>query len=87
MCGIAGWVAAPRSAPEDAAIAAALDAIAHRGPDGEGASAFVNRGTGHRVVLGHRRLAIIDPQGARQPMCDDAAGNGENMTSNLVLPT
>ena len=82
MCGIAGWVAAPRSAPEDAAIAAALDAIAHRGPDGEGASAFVNRGTGARVVLGHRRLAIIDPQGARQPMCDDAAGlaltfNGE----------
>jgi len=82
MCGIAGWIAAPRSAPEDAAIAAALDAIAHRGPDGEGAAAFVNRGTGHRVVLGHRRLAIIDPQGAQQPMCDNAAGialtfNGE----------
>ncbi|MBV9362527.1 MAG: asparagine synthase (glutamine-hydrolyzing), partial [Betaproteobacteria bacterium] len=32
--------------------------------------------------LGHRRLAIIDPNGSRQPMCDDAAGlalsfNGE----------
>jgi len=82
MCGIAGWIAAPRNAPEDGAIAAALDAIAHRGPDGEGAAAFVNRGTGHRVVLGHRRLAIIDPQGARQPMCDHPAGialtfNGE----------
>ena len=85
MCGIAGWIAAPRSAPEDAAIAAALDALAHRGPDGEGAAAFVNRGTGHRVVLGHRRLAIIDPEGARQPMCDAAAGialtfNGEIYT-------
>ncbi len=35
-----------------------------------------------RVFLGHRRLAIIDPNGARQPMCDDDAGlaltyNGE----------
>ena len=73
MCGIAGWIAAARNAPEDGAIGAALDALAHRGPDGEGARAFVNRGTGHRVVLGHRRLAIIDPQGAAQPMCDDAA--------------
>ena len=25
-------------------------------------------------VLGHRRLAIIDPEGARQPMCDEAGG-------------
>ncbi|HZM37374.1 MAG TPA: asparagine synthase (glutamine-hydrolyzing) [Burkholderiales bacterium] len=82
MCGIAGWIAAARNAPDDAAIAPALEAIAHRGPDGEGARAFVNRATGHRIVLGHRRLAIIDPDGARQPMCDDAAGlaltfNGE----------
>src|SRR5690606_16720031 len=35
-----------------------------------------------RVFLGHRRLAIIDPVGGHQPMCDDAAGlaltfNGE----------
>ncbi len=59
-----------------------LQAIAHRGPDGQGACAYVCAGTGHQVFLGHRRLAIIDPQGARQPMCDDAAGlaltfNGE----------
>ena len=80
MCGIAGWVAAPREAPEDGAMQAVLDALAHRGPDGEGMRAY--QGASHRVVLGHRRLAIIDPQGARQPMCDDAAGvavtfNGE----------
>jgi asparagine synthase (glutamine-hydrolysing) len=82
MCGIAGWIAAPRNAPEDAAMVPVLDAIAHRGPDGEGVVAYRIAGTGHRVVLGHRRLAIIDPNGARQPMCDQAAGialtfNGE----------
>ena len=82
MCGIAGWIAPARSAPADEAMAAVLEAIAHRGPDDEGVRAFYNAGTGHRVVLGHRRLAIIDLLGARQPMCDDAAGialsfNGE----------
>jgi asparagine synthase (glutamine-hydrolysing) len=41
-------------------------AIAHRGPDGVG---FLLR---DGVALGHRRLAIIDPEGGRQPM-----SNGE----------
>ena len=80
MCGIAGWMALPQHAPDDGAMAAVLEALAHRGPDGAGACAF--QSSRHRVVLGHRRLAIIDPQGARQPMCDEAAGvaltfNGE----------
>jgi asparagine synthase (glutamine-hydrolysing) len=73
-------MAVPRHAPDDGAMARVLEALAHRGPDGAGACAF--QGARHRVVLGHRRLAIIDPQGARQPMCDEAAGvaltfNGE----------
>jgi asparagine synthase (glutamine-hydrolysing) len=80
MCGIAGWMAVPRHAPDDNAMLPVLEALAHRGPDGAGACAF--QSSAHRVVLGHRRLAIIDPQGARQPMCDEAAGvaltfNGE----------
>src|SRR5687768_13046994 len=80
MCGIAGWMALQRHAPDDGAMAAVLEALAHRGPDGSGACAF--QASRHRVVLGHRRLAIIDPQGARQPMCDERAGvaltfNGE----------
>jgi asparagine synthase (glutamine-hydrolysing) len=80
MCGIAGWMAMQRHAPDDGAMAAVLEALAHRGPDGSGACAF--QSSRHRVVLGHRRLAIIDPQGASQPMCDEAAGvaltfNGE----------
>jgi asparagine synthase (glutamine-hydrolysing) len=59
-----------------------LQAIAHRGPDGQGTCSFLCVGTGHHVFLGHRRLAIIDPEGAFQPMCDADAGlaltfNGE----------
>jgi asparagine synthase (glutamine-hydrolysing) len=82
MCGIAGWIAAPESAPEQEALGAMLQALAHRGPDDQGMSRFRCASTGHVVFLGHRRLAIIDPDGARQPMCDAGAGlaltfNGE----------
>jgi len=41
-----------------------LDSISHRGPDGEGV--FLD--PEQRVVLGHRRLAIIDPEHGKQPM-------------------
>lgn len=44
-------------------------AIAHRGPDGEGFH-FADAGR-FKVGLGHRRLAIIDPQGGIQPMFSD----------------
>ncbi|HWL62091.1 MAG TPA: asparagine synthase (glutamine-hydrolyzing) [Steroidobacteraceae bacterium] len=59
-----------------------LDAIAHRGPDDQGTYYFQSRQVPHEVMLGHRRLAIIDPDGARQPMHDDGTGislvfNGE----------
>ena len=82
MCGIAGWVARPESALTGDTLESMLQAIAHRGPDDQGVCAFRCAGTGHRVFLGHRRLAIIDPEGAHQPMCDAAAGlaltfNGE----------
>ena len=36
MCGIAGWVARPDEALNEATRAAMLKAMAHRGPDGEG---------------------------------------------------
>ena len=82
MCGIAGWIAAPDSSLAEDTLASMLQAIAHRGPDGRGSCHFRSASTGHRVFLGHQRLAIIDPAGARQPMCDAAAGlaltfNGE----------
>ena len=82
MCGIAGWVARPESMLSVETLESMLQAIAHRGPDDQGMCCFHCAGTGHHVFLGHRRLAIIDPQGAQQPMCDAAAGlaltfNGE----------
>src|SRR5438477_147314 len=82
MCGIAGWVAPAASAPEERALQPMLDALLHRGPDGAGSHAFSAERGAYRGVLGHRRLAIIDPNGSRQPMCDADAGlaltfNGE----------
>jgi asparagine synthase (glutamine-hydrolysing) len=53
MCGIAG-VIQPGSLAE-AEVRAMCDAIAHRGPDAHGAFSPVDG-----VVLGHRRLAIVD---------------------------
>ncbi len=62
MCGIAGIVQRD-GRPADAALARAMaGALAHRGPDGEGVWAS------GATALGHRRLAIIDPNGSPQPM-------------------
>ncbi len=82
MCAIAGWVVTDVAAPPEGTIDTMLDSMAHRGPDDEGAYRFRSPDHTHDVTLGHRRLAIIDPQGARQPMTDDRAGitlvfNGE----------
>ncbi|NUN13325.1 MAG: asparagine synthase (glutamine-hydrolyzing) [Myxococcales bacterium] len=61
MCGIAGILEHNRSASPDS-IQPLLDAIAHRGPDGQG---FFCAGP---VVMGHRRLAIVDrSEAAAQP--------------------
>ena len=66
MCGIAGALAARSGAAIDSDhVRAMTAALAHRGPDGEG---FY---TQPRVVLGHRRLAIIDPAGGHQPMFNE----------------
>jgi asparagine synthase (glutamine-hydrolysing) len=68
MCGIAGLLdRRARLAPDRLArtVRAMTDAIAHRGPDGDGIWTDAEAGIG----FGHRRLAIIDvsPRGA-QPM-------------------
>lgn len=47
-------------------VQAALATMTHRGPDGQGLEAFENRGI--TTVLGHNRLAIIDPRNGHQPM-------------------
>ena len=70
MCGIAGWIAPPMATLNRTTLAAMLHAIAHRGPDDEGMYDAPACAAGQHVFLGHRRLSIIDPDGARQPMCD-----------------
>jgi len=76
MCGVLGWFGQHR--PEDARrFGAALDLLAHRGPDDRGVIAAPG------VLLGHRRLSILDlsPAG-HQPMVEPVSGavivfNGE----------
>lgn len=67
MCGIAG-IAGPLG-PEAAAdkIGRMLTAMAHRGPDGDGLWQDPTGG----CSLGHKRLAIIDPEGGHQPLCNE----------------
>lgn len=63
MCGIAGVLYTDDQRPAQYAILQAMgDAIAHRGPDGEG---FFRDGN---LGMVHRRLAIIDPAGGDQPI-------------------
>lgn len=63
-------------------------ALAHRGPDADGM--FVTA-DGHGA-LGHRRLAIVDPQGGDQPIEGCGGGraivaNGEIYNAPVVSPT
>jgi asparagine synthase (glutamine-hydrolysing) len=71
MCGIAGWIDRARQAPADCVLKAMTDAIAHRGPDGDGHFRATCREGDWQVELGHRRLAIIDLEGGVQPMLSE----------------
>jgi asparagine synthase (glutamine-hydrolysing) len=72
MCGIAGVF----GKPDPATIGLMLRRIAYRGPDDE----FLVSGS--RFTLGARRLSILDVEGGRQPLSNEAgtvwaAQNGE----------
>lgn len=77
MCGISGWLNWDGRADEGPVVRMTR-ALAHRGPDGEG----LWRDPTGTVILGHRRLAVLDlsPQAA-QPMVSESgaalAFNGE----------
>lgn len=64
MCGIAGYFGDAVAPGDGAALLWRMcQALAHRGPDGQGVH------VGRDIGLGHRRLAVIDPdQQASQPM-------------------
>lgn len=65
MCGIAGIIHSNSNLVSVQTLKQMTDAIAHRGPDGEG-HWISNDG---KVALGHRRLSIIDlSMEANQPM-------------------
>lgn len=79
MCGIVAQLAIDRGAGVAAAdLSRALDALAHRGPDGRGVWLSEDR----LVGLAHARLATRDIAGGRQPVASEdgsvvASVNGE----------
>ena len=75
MCGIAAlWGASDRSL-----IEGMLEAQGHRGPDGRGTM----QSGGGQGVLGHCRLAIIDPEGGAQPL--NGAEGGWSLVANGMI--
>ncbi|MDQ4069260.1 MAG: asparagine synthase (glutamine-hydrolyzing) [Actinomycetota bacterium] len=75
MCGIAGWVDWGRDLTGHRPVAQAMtDTMACRGPDDEGL--WVSS----RAALGHRRLAVIDVEGGKQPMAAERAGSAVVLT-------
>jgi len=66
MCGIVGIARGPGEAPVSVPdVRRMADAIVHRGPDDEGFHADGN------VVIGMRRLSIIDLAGGHQPISNE----------------
>ncbi len=63
MCGIAGWASFMRNVKDEQEIIEAMtETLQYRGPDSTGY--FFH----DRVVFGHRRLIVVDPEGGTQPM-------------------
>src|SRR5258708_15860622 len=75
MCGIAGAASPDPRADVGPLVQRLTEALAHRGPDGSGTHAA----RGRSVVLGHRRLSIVDLECGAQPMAN------ENETVWVVL--
>jgi len=70
MCGITGWISYERDLRAEADILDRMTATMDcRGPDDRGT--WIDGPAG----LGHRRLAIIDLPGGRQPMTAEAGGD------------
>ncbi len=78
MCGLAGLLAGggAHGVPDEHALGLMIGALRARGPDGEGVH------VDGPCALGHRRLAVIDVAGGRQPLLSEdgrvaAIVNGE----------
>ncbi|SES27063.1 asparagine synthase (glutamine-hydrolysing) [Lentzea xinjiangensis] len=66
MCGIIVVLAGGGLASSD--VTAAVEVLRPRGPDGTG----VWTSASGRAVLGHTRLAVVDPAGSAQPISDES---------------
>ena len=63
MCGITGFVNFKKNIKEENKILKDMtDTLVNRGPNAEGMYISNN------VMLGHRRLIVVDPEGGGQPM-------------------
>ncbi|MEJ5207447.1 MAG: asparagine synthase (glutamine-hydrolyzing) [Burkholderiaceae bacterium] len=71
MCGIAGIIGSP---VDSCVLGAMLDAEIHRGPDGYGVWEMVLDQDKH-ILLGHRRLSILDLSDAGAQPMRDASGD------------
>jgi asparagine synthase (glutamine-hydrolysing) len=85
MCGIAGIIQSTPSKYNKEHLKKMTDALAHRGPDGEG----IWQNEEGVVLLGHRRLSIIDLSNAgQQPMhltpTLSINGEGENPRYTII---
>ena len=70
MCGITGWIDySKRISDEKQIIGDMTKTLARRGPDAEGFWYSAH------ALFGHRRLAVVDPEGGRQPMHLTRDGN------------
>ena len=82
MCGITGWISYDRDLRTESAVLDAMtETMACRGPD--------DRGTWVQgpAALGHRRLAIIDLPGGRQPMARTAASRSCTPVRRTTSPS
>jgi len=86
MCGIVGILKLkPGERVEAKRLERMRDTLRHRGPDGEGLHLE------GPIGLGHRRLAIVDPKGGRQPMANEDQStwivcNGEIYNHPAIRP-
>ncbi len=63
MCGIVGWVNCKENIKDYTNIVENMrETLSFRGPDSYGVETYIH------AILGHRRLAIVDPTGGLQPM-------------------
>ena len=75
MCGIAGIIG-KLTEENRIALKCVNDALAHRGPDGEGLWQSSPDSRGWGAMLAHRRLSILDlSSNAAQPMVDPVTGD------------